>query len=127
MENSYLLDTNIVIYYFDGIFSDDNREIDSIFENNFTISIITRIEFLGWVGFKEPELYARAKEFIEKAVVIYIDDSIAEEAIRIRREHKVKTPDAIIAATALVTGLVLATTNIDDFKKLNLPTYNPFK
>ncbi|OHD63710.1 MAG: nucleotide-binding protein [Spirochaetes bacterium RBG_13_51_14] len=126
MENSYLLDTNIIIYYFDGIFSEDNNEIDLIFENNFTVSIISKIEFLGWVGFKEPGLYAKAKDFIDKAVVMYIDDAIAEEAIRIRREHKVKTPDAIIAATALVNGLVLATTNTDDFKKLNLTTLNPF-
>ncbi|HNW27310.1 MAG TPA: hypothetical protein PKN50_02435 [Spirochaetota bacterium] len=53
MANNYLLDTNIVIYYFDGVFSNENKEIDIIFENNFTVSIITKIEFLGWVGFSD--------------------------------------------------------------------------
>ncbi len=125
MENNYLLDTNILIYYFNGIFAKDNSEIDAIFEKNFTVSIITKIEFLGWAGFKEAELYAKAKEFIDNAVVLYIDDAIAEEAIRIRQEHKVKTPDAIIAATARMNDLGLATTNIDDFKKLDLRLFNP--
>ncbi len=125
MENSYLLDTNIVIYYFNGIFAKDNQDIDALIAASFMVSIITRIEFLGWSGFKNAKIYAKAKEFIDNAIVLYIDDAIADEAIRIRKEHKVKTPDAIIAATALVNDLGLATTNTDDFKKLNLMLLNP--
>ena len=125
MENNYLLDTNILIYYFNGIFTQDNTRIDALIETSFTVSIITKIEFLGWAGFKEAALYVKAKEFIDNAVILYIDDAIADEAIRIRKEHKVKTPDAIIAATARVNDLGLATTNTDDFKNLNLTLLNP--
>jgi predicted nucleic acid-binding protein len=46
MKNRFLLDTNIIIYYFNGIVLEG--EIDDILRNNFNISIITKIEFLSW-------------------------------------------------------------------------------
>ena len=42
---------------------------------------------------------------------LVIDREIAEEAGRIRREAGIQTPDALIAATALVLGLILVTRN----------------
>ncbi len=58
---NYLLDTNILIYYFANVIP--KRELDkieSILNNSFNISIITQIEFLGWekhtsAGFKLAE------------------------------------------------------------------------
>jgi predicted nucleic acid-binding protein len=59
----YLLDTNIVIYYFNGLTNDER--IDELLGNSFNISIITQIEFLGWSGFATDEhLYQKAQEFI---------------------------------------------------------------
>ena len=49
---------------------------------------------------------------------IPVDRSIAEEAGRIRRTTRVKLPDALIAATALVTGSKLMTRNVRDFRKV---------
>ena len=40
-----LLDTNIIIYYFNGIITDN--KIDKILKESFNISIITKIEFLS--------------------------------------------------------------------------------
>jgi predicted nucleic acid-binding protein len=40
---------------------------------------------------------------------------VAEEAVRIRRQRRLKLPDAIILATARVHGLVLVTRNTKDF------------
>jgi predicted nucleic acid-binding protein len=34
--------------------------------------------------------------------------------------------DAMIAATARIHGLIVATRNEDDFKQLNVPVLNPF-
>jgi predicted nucleic acid-binding protein len=46
---SYLIDTNILIYYLAGAIPDDERPvIDRILQESFNISIITRIELLGW-------------------------------------------------------------------------------
>lgn len=48
-----------------------------------------------------------------------LTDDIADETINLRRDNKIKLPDAIIYATALVEGLSLVTNNISDFKSLN--------
>ena len=117
--NNLLLDTNIIIYYFNGLVSD--KRIDDILKKGFNISIITKIEFLSW-----PKLYGdevlreKAHSFIAHATVYSLTDEVANSVIEIRQQHKIKTPDAIIAATALVHGLDIATNNVDDFKQLDL-------
>lgn len=119
----YLIDTNIVIYYFNGLTNDDR--IDELLTNSFNISIITQMEFLGWCEFAADEhLYQKAQEFISHANVIGLDQSVANKTIVLRQHHKIKMPDAIIAATALVHGLGIATNNIDDFKRLGTETLN---
>lgn len=48
---SYLMDTNILIYYFaDSISKKEINKIEEIFRSSFNISIITKIESLGWRG-----------------------------------------------------------------------------
>ena len=58
-----------------------------------------------------------------------LTDDIADETINLRRDNKIKLPDAIIYATALVEGLSLVTNNISDFKSLNrnVKLIDPFK
>jgi predicted nucleic acid-binding protein len=89
----------------------------------FNISIITKIEFLGWSQFAvDQPLYEKAKAFIGSATVLNLTDEIAEKTIALRQQYKTKTPDAIIAATALKHGLAVATNNTDDFKWLGVDT-----
>ncbi|MBL7803801.1 MAG: hypothetical protein JNL02_08720 [Saprospiraceae bacterium] len=46
----------------------------------------------------------------------------------LRRSFKIKLPDAIIAATALVHELDLVTRNREDFSKIsNLTVLNPYE
>jgi predicted nucleic acid-binding protein len=48
--------------------------------------------------------------------------------VNIRRNKKVKTPDAIIAATALANGFTLITNNEKDFNNIKgLKIVNPFR
>ncbi len=118
---AYLIDTNIVIYYFNGL--TDNESIHTLLADSFKISIITKIEFLGWGQFAaDPELHTKAREFISHATVFDLKDAITERAILLRQQFKTKTPDAIIAATALVNGLTVVTNNTSDFSRLGVKT-----
>ncbi|MCX5964877.1 MAG: type II toxin-antitoxin system VapC family toxin [Cyanobacteria bacterium] len=118
---NYLIDTNIIIYYFNGL--TDDETIHTILADSFKISIITKIEFLGWGQFaSDPESHSKAKEFISHATVFDLKNAIAEQTILLRQSFKVKTPDAIIAATALVNGLTVVTNNTSDFNRLGVRT-----
>jgi len=104
----------------------DMSRIESIFKASFNISIITKIEFLGWKRHTE-EGFEKAKKFIGFAKVIPLTDEIADLAISLRREGRIKLPDSVIAATALHKGLDIVTRNEDDFKDIEgLKVYNPF-
>jgi predicted nucleic acid-binding protein len=118
---TYLIDTNIVIYYFNGL--TDDEAIHAILADSFKISIITKIEFLGWGQFAaDLEAHSKAREFISHATVFDLKKAIAEQAILLRQQFKVKTPDAIIAATASVHNLTVVTNNTSDFIRLGVKT-----
>ena len=47
--------------------------------------------------------------------------------IALRKEYKIKLPDAIIAATALANDLTIVTNNIKDFSNISgLQLINPY-
>ena len=119
MKNKYLLDTNIVIYFFNGI--TDDESLLEILKSSFNISIITKIEFLSWQKLSNDEaLNKKAIEFISNATIYDLDEVVANQTIRNRQQYKIKTPDAIIGATAQVHGFEIVTNNVDDFKNLDL-------
>ena len=65
---------------------------------------------------------------MENATILPLDRVVSDKTIEIRKNHKIKLPDAIIAATALVHNFNLATRNIKDFKKIDgLELVNPFE
>jgi predicted nucleic acid-binding protein len=50
------------------------------------------------------------------------------KTIELRKNHRIKLPDAIIAATALVYGLTVISRNITDFKSINgITCINPWE
>jgi predicted nucleic acid-binding protein len=74
-------------------------------------SVITRCELFSGRGTQEE----RVRRLLEPFIEISVDRAIAERAGRLRRESHIRTPDALIAATALERGLTLATRNRSDF------------
>jgi predicted nucleic acid-binding protein len=67
------------------------------------ISGITDIEALSKPGMTDAEM-DEADDFLLTFVPIDLEPAIKEEAAAIRRSTKMKTPDAVIAATAVILG-----------------------
>ena len=66
------------------------------------------------------------EEFVDTASVISLTDTIANKTIELRKNQKIKLPDAVIAATALTNDLVLISRNLSDFSKIaGLAVLNP--
>ena len=69
----------------------------------------------------------KCKKLIEPAYIYLVDEEIANRAIELKRTKNIKLADAVIAATALLNNLTLATRNMDDFKDIEgLEIINPF-
>jgi len=65
--------------------------------------------------------------FVEEANILPLSEEVVLSCIKIRRSRKIKTPDTIIAATALVHDYILITYD-SDFKNLSgLKILNPKK
>jgi len=89
--------------------------------------VVTRIELLSWQKATKSQL-AVLKDYIGASSVFGLSEAIVERTIDIRKKYRVKLPDAIIAATALVHDFVLITRNISDFKKiLGLEVISPWE
>ena len=121
----YLLDTNILSYYFNGdMESAVKSKVSMVMRESFQISVISKMEFLGF-PFNLLERQ-NATQLMEYAVIRTLSDEIVQRVIDIRQEKRIKLPDAIIAATAMQYSAILVTRNTKDFKTLELETYNPF-
>jgi predicted nucleic acid-binding protein len=121
----YLIDNNIISHYFSESFSENAMIfISEVIDNIPNISVITEIEALSWINPNKSKEKI-IKEFISDANVIFIDSKIVSECVKIRRSKKIKTPDAIIAATAITNQFTLITTD-NDFKGIaKLKIINP--
>ena len=124
----YLWDTNTVIYYLQKQFLPSAEQfMDTILkEYQPSISAITEIELLCWKAASEQDL-AILKNFIEDSVIFELEKDIKLKTADLRKNHKIKLPDAIISATAVVHDLALLTRNIADFSNIeDLTLINPW-
>jgi len=104
-----LLDTNILIDYLNGI--EAAREEIARYPKP-CISPITWMEVM--VGASEDEAPV-VGQFLNRFTQISIDAEVASATVAIRREHRIRLPDAIIWASARHAGVLLVTRNSRDF------------
>ncbi len=123
----YLIDTNVVSGYLSASFSTVGLALmDVAIDAVPNISVITQIELLCWNT--DEDTLQKVKDFISDSNVLNINLDVIAECVRLRRTKKIKTPDAIIAATALVYDYQLITNNEKDFENIKgLKIVNPYK
>ena len=124
---TYLLDTNSLIYYFQGA-----PQLDPVFrqiergEARPVVSIITEIELLGFPRLTRQD-EARIQTLLSGFTIVAVDERIAGQAVALKRRHRIKTPDAIIAATAMIENACLVTRDQDLLDKVpEVRSLNPF-
>ena len=116
---NYLIDSNVAIYYFgNALLKDSELFMDQVLSERYYISVINRIELLGFKGLSDNESEALIS-FISNSNILELEEDIILETIEIRKNYNVKIPDAIIAATCSVNNFSLITNNIKDFNKIS--------
>ncbi|MCB9304111.1 MAG: type II toxin-antitoxin system VapC family toxin [Lewinellaceae bacterium] len=117
MGKPYLIDSNAVIDYLMGKLPPSGTAfLDEIINDVPNVSVITQIEVLGFKSSSAAEKLLSG--FFNDAFILGLTDEVVEKTIELRKIHKIKLPDAIIAATALTHGLSLVTRNVSDFDKI---------
>ncbi len=115
----YLLDTNAIINYLDASLPAAGIQLlNTIVDDEPMISIVTKMETLGY-NFASAEEQIIMETFINSSTIFDLSNDIVNKTISIRKTKKIKLPDAIIAATALVYDLVLISRNTLDFQNIN--------
>ena len=121
----FVIDSNAVIDYLSGEIPQNGMAfLNTVINDTPVISVMTEIENLGFNN--PPESEYLLNQFIGDSLVVNLDDAVIKTTIEIRKKHKVKTPDAIIAATAMVLDYTLITRNVSDFKKLGVKVIDPW-
>lgn len=109
-ELNALIDSDVLLDFLDG-YAPAAREIGRY--RDCCISIISWMEVLTGARTGADEDIRRG--FLAHFRVVPLTPRVAEEAVALRRKHKLKLPDAIIWASAVVENCLLVSRNTKDF------------
>jgi predicted nucleic acid-binding protein len=101
-----VLDTNAVINIV------GKKTIEPPPDGPYAISMISEIEILGYY-LLDAQSEQNLRMFLQQVEIVPLTGAIKQGAIRLRRAHRLKTPDAIIAATALDLGSSLVSNDTE--------------
>lgn len=109
----YLLDTNSVL----GVLREDETVFNILRKYNIAsrhcaYSPITRIELLGFPNMNSKEEYL-ILQLLKDMTKLHLVVDVEDIAIDMKRQHRIKLPDAVILATALHHRLQLLTFDKD--------------
>ncbi|WP_231737780.1 type II toxin-antitoxin system VapC family toxin [Terracidiphilus gabretensis] len=104
-----VLDTNILIDYLNG---HPAAQQEFARYAHPAISVITWMEVMAGTT---PQTEQATRTFLSGFDLLGIDAVTAEQAVSLRRKHRIKLPDAIVWATAQVRQALLVTRNSRDF------------
>ena len=116
-----LFDTNILVDYLNAV---SPARTELLLYKEKAISVITWMEVMVGTDINNEEA---TENFLASFLLIELDDSIAKQAVVLRRTHRIKLPDAIIWASAQVNSMLLVTRNTKDFQKNEPGIRVPYK
>lgn len=107
MNGKLLLDTNVILGFLKG-----QPSLVALLETaeteNLRASVITRMELLSFHGITPAE-EKHIQGFLNAIAIVPLNTEVEDTAIRLRRVTRRKMPDAIVAASAVVSKAVLVT------------------
>jgi len=114
MGQKYLIDTNVILDFMGGKLPAKSEDfLSQIIDDCINLSAINKIELLGFSNAEQVLI-----DLVSFAVIYHIDDKIIDVTIELRKKYKIKLPDAIIVATAIVNDFTLISHNFRDFQKI---------
>lgn len=116
-----LFDTNILVDYLNAV-PQARTELQHYQEK--AISIVTWMEVM--VG-APPAVENATRNFLDGFAIMPVDQKVAERAVALRRDHRIKLPDAVIWATAQVNAMLLVTRNVKDFPEQDPAIRAPYR
>jgi predicted nucleic acid-binding protein len=106
----FLLDTNTMVDYVGDLLPRASIAwLDSVVDSAVAISVINQIEVLGFNPPNASTDLIPLEELVETVAICPLDLDVVQRTIALRKAHKIKLPDAIVAATAIAYELVLGT------------------
>jgi len=114
-----LVDTNVIIRHLSG----DQKSEKALHGALLYISSITYAELLA--GDLQGDEIKILSEYLADIYIIHTNDFICETTAQLRKGHKLKLPDALIAATGIFLRLPIVTfdndfDSIDDLQIIKL-------
>lgn len=110
---NYLLDTNALIHL------QKQKLAKGLPVGSYAYSVISEIELLSWPHML-PEHEQVWRGLLAPLYRVDLSAAVRETAIRLRRERRLKLPDAVVAASALTLDATLLT---NDQQLLSLPLF----
>ena len=118
----WLVDTNILIDHLRGTPKATTFLRQARSAGTLWLSAITVAEVYAGRGTRQTKDAAKLNRLLNLFRIAYVDRSVARLGGEITRDCGTALPDALIAATAIRKGLVLATRNASHFA--NIPNLN---
>ncbi|MEG3837130.1 type II toxin-antitoxin system VapC family toxin [Microcoleus sp. Z1_C3] len=118
--NRYVLDTNAIVALLQG-----NIQLVELLKDAdwIGVSVISQIEFLVFPGLTQDDrqIFEQFLQRVEVLGLVAMDAVLIEKIIEIRQQHRLKLPDAVIAAMAIQNSASLVTAD-REFAKVTILT-----
>ena len=121
--NRYVLDTNAIVALLQG-----NIQLIELLKDAdwIGVSVISQIEFMVFPGLTQDDrqIFEQFLQRVEVLGLTAIDSVLIDQIVEIRQQHRLKLPDAVIAAMAIQNSASLVTADREFAKVTSLTVIN---